>query len=126
MQIGEIAKQSGFTKDTLRYYEKIGLLKLNKKLRGENNYRIYDGAILNRLKTIKQLKNIGFTLNEIKSLLRKGELNMISCKTVGSIVRPKLEKIEQQIIALQNQKAKLIQLVNHCQGDCDTTFKELT
>ena len=126
MQIGEIAKQSGFSKDTLRYYEKIGLIKLNKKLRGENNYRIYDGAMLNRLKTIKQLKNIGFTLKEIKSLLRKGELNMISCETVGSIVQPKLEKIEQQIIALQNQKTKLMHLVNHCQGDCLATFEELT
>lgn len=126
MQIGDIAKQSGFSKDTLRYYEKIGLIKLNKKLRGENNYRIYDGSILDRLKTIKQLKSIGFTLNEIKSLLRKEELNMISCKTVGGIVQPKLEKIEQQILALQNQKAKLLQLIDHCQGDCVVTFEEFT
>lgn len=125
MQIGDIAKQSGFSKDTLRYYEKIGLIKLDKKLRGENNYRIYDGTILVRLKTIKQLKNIGFTLKEIKSLMRKAELNMISCTTVGSIVQPKLEKIEQQILALQNQKAKLTHLINQCQGDCKATFEEL-
>ena len=126
MQIKDIAKQSGFTKDTLRYYEKIGLIKLDKKQRGENNYRIYDGTILLRLKTIKQLKDIGFTLNEIKSLMRKEELNMISCTTVGSIVQPKLEKIDQQILALQNQKAKLTHLVNQCIGDCKITFEELS
>ena len=126
MQIKDIAKQSGFTKDTLRYYEKIGLIKLDKKQRGENNYRIYDGTILLRLKTIKQLKDIGFTLNEIKSLMRKEELNMISCTSVGSIVQPKLEKIDQQILALQNQKAKLTHLVNQCKGDCKITFEELS
>jgi len=126
MQIGAIAKQSGFSKDTLRYYEKIGLITLNKKLRGENNYRIYDGSILQRLTTIKQLKQIGFTLKEIKDLLRKGELDMISCATVGTIVQPKLAKIEQQILELQTQQAKLLRLMQLCDGDCMTTLQNLS
>jgi len=122
MQIGEIARQSGFSKDTLRYYEKIGLIQLDKKQRGENNYRFYDGSMLQKLDTIKKLKKVGFTLKEIKSLLRMGELNRISCQTVGAIVQPKLVKIEEEILKLQHQKAKLLQLIEQCEGDCTATF----
>ena len=123
MQIGDIAKQSGFSKDTLRYYEKIGLITLDKKLRGANNYRIYDGKILHKLTTIKQLKQVGFTLKEIKDLMRKEELNMISCTTVGAIVQPKLVKIEQQILELQRQKEKLECLIQQCDGECAATLE---
>lgn len=122
MQIGEIAKQSGFSKDTLRYYEKIGLIQLDKKQRGENNYRFYDGTVLKKLNNIKNLKKIGFTLKEIKDLLRMGELELIDCQSVGRIVQPKIVKIEQEILKLQAQKNKLLQLTEQCQGDCMTTF----
>lgn len=124
MQIGEIAKQSGFSKDTLRYYEKIGLIQLDKKQRGKNNYRFYDSVILKKLDTIKNLKRVGFTLKEIKDLFRMGELDMISCQSVDRLVQPKLAKIEQDILKLQAQKMKLLQLVEACQGDCLATFEE--
>jgi len=124
MQIGEIAKQSGFTKDTLRYYEKIGLIQLSKKQRGENNYRIYDDSILQELSLIKRLKNIGFTLNEIKDLKRMGALDMISCGNVGPMVKEKLKKIEIQLAELQEQKRKLLVLMQSCTGDCMTAFEQ--
>lgn len=125
MQIGEIARQSGFSKDTLRYYEKIGLIHLTKKQRGENNYRIYDGRILKELDLIKKLKNVGFTLNEIKDLKRMGALDMISCGTVGPLVKEKLTKIEAQLAELQEQKRKLLLLLQSCKGDCSTALDEL-
>ena len=120
MQIGEIAKQSGFSKDTLRYYEKIGLIQLTKQQRGANNYRIYDGRILQELDLIKKLKNVGFTLNEIKDLKRMGALDMISCGTVGPLVKEKLTKIEEQLAELKEQKRKLLLLMQSCKGDCST------
>lgn len=125
MKIGEIAKQSGFSKDTLRYYEKIGLIQLSKANRSEHNYRIYDDSSLQELKLIRQLKNTGFTLNEIKDLKRMGELNMISCGTVGPFVKNKLAKIEEQLANLQEQKQKLLLLMNTCNGDCSTTFNQI-
>lgn len=124
MQIGEIAKQSGFSKDTLRYYEKIGLLQLDKKQRGENNYRFYDSTILQKLSTIKSLKQVGFTLNEIKRLLTMDESNRINCQSVGAIVQPKIIKIEEEILKLQAQKRKLLQLVAQCEGNCVATFSK--
>jgi len=125
MQIGEIAKQSGFSRDTLRYYEKIGLIQLTKQQRGENNYRIYDSRILQELDLIKQLKNVGFTLNEIKDLKRMGALDMISCGTVGPMVKKKLTKIEIQLAELQEQKRKLLLLMQSCKGDCSAALDEL-
>lgn len=125
MQIGEIAKQSGFSKDTLRYYEKIGLLKLNKKQRGPNNYRVYDRSILQKLSWIQKLKRAGFTLNEIKDLIRMGTLDMIACSRVGPLVQTKLAKIEEQLTKLQEQKKLLITLVQSCQGDCTSTMEEI-
>lgn len=124
MQIGEIAKQSGFSKDTLRYYEKIGLILLSKQQRGDNNYRIYDGRILQELSLIKRLKSVGFTLNEIKDLKRMGTLDMISCGTVGPLVKEKLTKIEAQLVELQEQKRKLLLLMQACTGDCGAAFED--
>ena len=125
MQIGTIAKQSGFSKDTLRYYEKIGLIQLTKKQRGPNNYRIYDDSILQELDLIKKLKKIGFTLKEIKNLRRMDELNMISCNKIGLLVKDKLVKIEEQLVKLQEQKQKLLALMQSCEGDCSATLNTL-
>lgn len=124
MQIKDIAQKSGFSKDTIRYYEKIGLIKLDKKQRGSNNYRIYDEATLQQLLRIKQMKNIGFTLNEIKALIRMDELDWISCDSVGLIVKPKLEKIEEQLQILQKKKSRLLDLMDTCQGNCMETIRQ--
>jgi len=125
MQIGAIAKQSGFSKDTLRYYEKIGLIQLTKKQRGPNNYRIYDHSILQELNVIKKLKKVGFTLNEIKDLRRMDALDMVSCSKIEPIVKNKLVKIEEQLKALEVQKQQLLALLQACEGDCLTTLKIL-
>ena len=125
MQIGVIAKQSGFSKDTLRYYEKIGLIQLTKAQRGPNNYRIYDNRILQELSLIKKLKQVGFTLNEIKDLRRMDALNMIACDKIGPLVNAKILKIESQLKVLAAQKQKLVNLMDACQGDCAATIKTI-
>lgn len=125
MKIGAIAKQSGFSKDTLRYYEKIGLIQLTKSQRDSNNYRIYDDKILQELSLIKKLKKIGFTLKEIKDLKRMGALEMISCQTVSTLVKNKLAKIEEQLKQLEDQKQQLLHLMQSCQGDCVETLEQL-
>lgn len=125
MKIGELSRQSGFSKDTLRYYEKIGLIQLTKEQRGANNYRIYDGRILQELSLIKRLKKVGFTLNEIKDLRRMDALNMISCDKIGPLVKDKLLKIEAQLKILAAQKQKLLNLMEVCEGDCSATIKTL-
>ena len=125
MKIGAVAKQSGFSKDTLRYYEKIGLINLTKHQRSPNNYRIYDDRILQELQQIKKLKKVGFTLNEIKDLRRMDALNIVSCNKISPLVKEKLAKIEAQLKQLAEQKQNLLNLMQACQGDCSATLKEL-
>ncbi|MVM38305.1 MerR family transcriptional regulator [Spirosoma sp. HMF3257] len=79
MLIGAIAQQSGFSLDTIRYYEKIGLVHLSKKSRRENNYKEYSDSILTRLRAIKELKNIGYTLAEIHRLIDSYETQGLDC-----------------------------------------------
>jgi len=53
-----------------------------------------------------------------------GESNNISCQSIGAIVQPKIIKIEAEILKLQTQKAKLLQLIGQCGGDCMATFEQ--
>lgn len=69
MKIGEFALKTGLSKDTIRYYEKFGLLQPEK----ENNQRVYDEHDLELVSVIIKLKFVGFSLEEIKKLIEFGE-----------------------------------------------------
>ena len=69
MLIGEVAEKTGFTKDTIRYYEKLGLIKHPKKARRDNNYKEYSSEVIERLMIIKRAKLLGFTLHEIHDFM---------------------------------------------------------
>src|SRR3989338_1716476 len=74
MLIGELSKRTGLTKDTIRFYEKQGLIPEARKIHTFNNYKEYTEETLNRLLTIKKVKSFGFTLNESAELL-----DMVKC-----------------------------------------------
>ena len=118
MRIGEIAKQTGFSKDTLRWYEKIGLIKLDKKARGRNNFREYNQEDLERLIAIRQIKNLGFTLKEIEEFLLLDELEELKCDLVEGMVNEKIQAIEEKIESLSQLKTKLSAAIVECRGDC--------
>ncbi|MDN5214873.1 MerR family DNA-binding protein [Fulvivirgaceae bacterium BMA12] len=122
MLIGEISKQTGFSKDTIRWYEKIGLIKLDKKDRYDNNYRNYGQRIIDRLRYIRQIKAFGFTLREIKEILSLEESDALNCRSVSAIMDPKLEVIDQKIAELQNLKIKLVTARETCSGNCRELF----
>src|SRR4051812_9455160 len=73
MLIGEVSKQTGLSKDTIRYYEKSGLLKREQKARRRNHYKEYSELDLKILFFIQLTKEYGFTLNEIKDFLSEIE-----------------------------------------------------
>ncbi|GAB4038203.1 MerR family transcriptional regulator [Spirosoma jeollabukense] len=100
MLIGLVAQESGFSRDTIRYYEKIGLLRLLKKARRENNYKEYTTAILSRLRAIRKLKNIGYTLTEIKQLIESYKLGGLDCVSGKAQILEKVQTIDEQISQL--------------------------
>jgi DNA-binding transcriptional MerR regulator len=102
MLIGELAKKSGFSRDTIRYYERIGLLELPAKSRQQNNYRNYPDSALRTLLAIRNLKELGFTLEEIREILVRHSINALDKQVT-------IRLIEQKMVHLDNQIDKLVQ-----------------
>lgn len=118
MRIGEVSQRTGFSQDTLRWYEKIGLIQLDKHTRTDNNYRFYDQKTVDRLLDIRQLKTFGFTLKEIGELLFLEEIDELNCPSVAAKLDPKLESIDKKIAELEKLKIRLLQVKENCSGDC--------
>lgn len=118
MLIGELSRCSGLSRDTIRYYEKLLLLTVKNRSAG-NQYKNYGREALERLRHIQQLKDIGFTLREIRELL-VGEGNTHPCKDLPLQLTQKLEKIDEQVTVLLKFKAPLLGMQKACNGECST------
>lgn len=118
MLIGDLVKKTGFSRDTIRFYEKQGLIQLGKKERRENNYKEYSAQTLDKLLTIKRIKGFGFTLNEISEFLELIDNNIASCENVADKVIQKVEAINQKIKELEQLKTTMINGVQKCTDCC--------
>ena len=105
MRIGELAKKSGLSIDTIRFYEKKGLIDVELFSRKSNNYRDYSEDSLERLMLIQQAKRLGFTLAEIQQWIRDFESDQLTADEKQSILGQKLAQIDNQIEELQSMKA---------------------
>ena len=121
MLISELVIKSGYSKDTIRYYEKIGLIQVTKHDRYENGYKNYSLQICERLLQISELKKAGFTLKEIADLLRSFENPASSCAELPTKLDHKIALIEEKIRSLENYKSTLVKIKSLCSGDCDNT-----
>lgn len=119
MRIGEISRKSGLSRDTIRFYEKKGLLKTKRTDSDWNNYKEYSNENLDKLLLIKNAKNFGFTLNEIAELLTLFELNSASCPELNTKLNTKIAGIDKKILELQNLKKmiaeKAFEIKERCQ-----------
>ncbi|HEY0666532.1 MAG TPA: MerR family DNA-binding protein [Sphingobacteriaceae bacterium] len=114
MLISELSKKTGFSRDTIRYYEKQGLISVGRNDRRFNNYKEYSHDILKRLMTIRLIKGFGFTLKEISDLLDLVENNQASCDQVAEKAHEKIKLINAKIQELNNLKNLLNQSVDGC------------
>ena len=105
MLISELSQKTGFSKDTIRFYEKEGLLDVASFNRGENNYRNYTDRAIDRLNFIKQAKIYGFTLKEIKQII--AEWDSASPEQAIDFIQVKIEEIELKMSRLQHFKEYL-------------------
>lgn len=118
MLISEVALMTGFSKDTLRYYEKIGLIELNRNNRSSGNYRHYGKRESEKLRQLKLLKEFGFSLREIKYLFKLGESNLAKCETVSDLVDEKVLVLDAKIDQLNLMKSRLVAAQDVCKGTC--------
>ena len=114
MLIGELSKRTGFSHDTIRFYEKKGLINVNKKDRHDNNYKEYPEAVYERLILIKTIKALGFTLNEIDDFIMAWGDEEASCSNLTNHLTDKIARVDEQIKLLQEIKSKLTGSLEKC------------
>ncbi|MBI3420357.1 MAG: heavy metal-responsive transcriptional regulator [Proteobacteria bacterium] len=114
MTIGVLSKQSGVSADTLRYYERLGLIK---PLRSASGYRHYGSDALRILCFIRGAKALHFTLQEIGDLLFLDASDKTTCAAVLKKTATKIREAEEKIEELHEIKKLLEKLTKACPGD---------
>ncbi|MFT8312994.1 MAG: MerR family transcriptional regulator [Clostridium sp.] len=129
--IGDLVKELKINKETIRYYEKIGLLSDPKK--DKNGYRIYSKEDIQKIRFILIVKKFGFSLKEISMLLPKiyDEILEENMENIKAIVEYKISEIDNKINELEETK-RLLQKVNdnilsqnrECCNDIETYLRK--
>ena len=114
LTIGQVARQAGVGVETVRFYEREGLLEQpNRKPSG---YRQYDEQAIARLSFIRRAKELGFRLNEVKELLSLRLDPSTKCAEVRSRAHAKITDIDAKIRTLERMKSALVELTKACRG----------
>lgn len=105
---GQVSKATGLNIETLRFYEKNGLIPV--PMRTNGGYRIYTDEILNRLEFIKRAKNAGFTLNEIRHLLSIIDNKIFDQQFISELLEKKVNDIDREISELNGMRIFLLKV----------------
>lgn len=116
MLIGELSNKTGLSRDTIRFYEKLGLIAVPRKERRFNNYKEYSEEILQRLLSVKRIKSFGFTLNEASDLLDMIEMNEATCDNVIGKIETKVKLLDEKIQELREIKTLLLNGIKNCKS----------
>lgn len=113
MKIGSLAKQAKVNIQTVRYYERIGILKAT--MRRNSGYRVYDHDSLKRLLFIKRAQELGFALDDIRDLLNLRASTPAARERVRNKAREKISEIRAKIADLKKLESNLKTLVRDCE-----------
>jgi Cu(I)-responsive transcriptional regulator len=112
LSIGELGKATGTKTETVRYYERIGLLP--EPARTGGNYRAYSQTHLDRLSFIRRSRDLGFSIDQVRTLLRLSDDRRRSCAAVDRIAKVQLAEVERKIADLAALRGELRQLIGQC------------
>lgn len=115
MTIGQLAKKVGVNPQTLRFYERKGLLPAPSR-QGSGKYRDYDERALDRLRFIGSAKIAGFTLENIKKLL-DAQFQDEPCSNVAELVEARLSELDRRIAELAGFREHLARLHSECKSN---------
>lgn len=112
MKIGELAKMTGTTVETVRYYEKEGLLP--EPERGLNNYRSYGAAHLERLRLIRNCRALDMTQEEIRTILQLADNHQAGCGPINELFDVHISHVDARITELMQLKTQLTEIRRRC------------
>ncbi|MHB8770505.1 MAG: Cd(II)/Pb(II)-responsive transcriptional regulator [Syntrophales bacterium] len=113
LKIGELAKRTGCLVETIRYYEREGLLP--ETTRSDGNYRLYGNAHVERLRFIRQCRSLDMTLDETRRLLNLRDAPEESCHEVNTLIDEHICHVIDRIAELKALQKQLKDLRNLCQ-----------
>jgi DNA-binding transcriptional MerR regulator len=105
VQSGELARRAGISADTLRHYERLGILP--KPPRTNGGYRDYPANSLERVRLVQSALKVGYSLPELATILRMRDRGEVPCQRVRAIAEHKLEEVKQQINDLLGMRDQL-------------------
>ena len=112
MRIGNLAEVTGTAIETIRFYEREGLIPAAR--RADNNYRMYTSAHAERLAFIRHCRNLGMTLDEIRTLLRVRDQPMQDCSEVSALINEHIGHVTHRIRELRTLQKELKALHARC------------
>lgn len=114
LTIGDLARETGTRVVTIRYYERVGLLPAPRRTAG--NYRTYDPRQVDRLRFIRRCRELGFTLEQVRELLRLSSQKDQDCRDVDRIAASHLAAVEDKIADLTRLADELRRINSQCRG----------
>jgi MerR family mercuric resistance operon transcriptional regulator len=110
--ISQLARAAGVPTTTVRYYERVGLV--HPEDRSEGNYRLYSDASLRKLKFIRAAQAVGFTLDDVKSLLAAPGPSASACRQVQRLIEDRLTEVAQRLRDLRHVQQVLKSALARC------------
>lgn len=114
---GELARRTGVNAETIRYFERIGVLSPPERTQG--GHRIYDERHVRTLTFVRRAKNLGFTPDEVRAILDLGGPGTAACAEVRDIAEQHLRQVRAKIADLAEIEQLLTETVAHCSGEAD-------
>ena len=117
MKIGKVAERSGVSVDTVRFYERRGVLPLPDRL--PSGYRIYTAAAVERIRLARRLQALGLTLDEVVDALHVADRGDATCESERWRLEAVLERIDAQVAELQSTRREIRRVMSACdKGEC--------
>jgi DNA-binding transcriptional MerR regulator len=114
LSIGELARATNTPAETIRYYEKIGLI--DAPARTDSNYRSYSEGDRARLRFVRRARELGFAIDQVRTLLHLTDNRDHDCTVADDLVRENLVAVERKIADLNALKEQLLMLKVACRG----------
>ncbi|MEI8396894.1 MAG: helix-turn-helix domain-containing protein [Rhodospirillaceae bacterium] len=114
LSIGALGKATGTGVETIRYYERIGILPAPARTAG--NYRSYDMGHVRRLGFVRKARDLGFPLETVRALLDLTDQPDMQCEKVDGLVLEQLHAVERKLADLERLRTELERLANCCRG----------
>lgn len=119
MRIGEMASRTGVSRDTIRFYERMGLLDTAAQPHLSNNYKEYSALAVRRIELIAHAKALGFTLKEIAGVIAGWESDSLAADEKSRLIAVKIGEVESKAHSLSVLRAALLEALDKVQSGCD-------